>query len=385
MLAQLPHHMMWRSRLSCGSSAARTGLGAPRLPTLPAPSARRPLTNYRVRHASSDAAVTTIGPAEALLSACRSRCSYFVHFGNCIVLLAINQTDMMHLRGLSIGASCCGIAYNMLQPNPLVAPALWGVFFIGCHTYQISILLREQQEVRLSDDEEAAYQRAFVRFGFTPRQFLDILEAAQPPPPAEGGAFATHGHGATIHARGSPMDTISFVLEGEVEMVSTTDDGMSTVHPGKGGWLGEFYDPNIPSDYWEKPHTHPISYRCVDRAGCRTFQLARQAMHETIAANPRLHAMATRAEVDDLWGKLHRAPANLRRRSYQAMLEVAVSDGEVSASERRLLDEFRERHGVEEAEHSKYLEQLGWTEAEFAAGAQQQQSQQHQPEQQHKS
>ena len=92
MLAQLPHHMMWRSRLSCGSSAARTGLGAPRLPTLPAPSARRPLTNYRVRHASSDAAVTTIGPAEALLSACRSRCSYFVHFGNCIVLLAINQT-----------------------------------------------------------------------------------------------------------------------------------------------------------------------------------------------------------------------------------------------------------------------------------------------------
>ena len=222
MLAQLPHHMMWRSRLSCGSSAARTGLGAPRLPTLPAPSARRPLTNYRVRHASSDAAVTTIGPAEALLSACRSRCSYFVHFGNCIVLLAINQTDMMHLRGLSIGASCCGIAYNMLQPNPLVAPALWGVFFIGCHTYQISILLREQQEVRLSDDEEAAYQRAFVRFGFTPRQFLDILEAAQPPPPAEGGAFATHGHGATIHARGSPMDTISFVLEGEVEMVSTS-------------------------------------------------------------------------------------------------------------------------------------------------------------------
>jgi ABC-type Fe2+-enterobactin transport system substrate-binding protein len=40
---------------------------------------------------------------------------------------------------------------------------------------------------------------------------------------------------------------------------------------------------------------------------------------------------------------------------------------------------------IEEAEHGKYLEQLGWTEAEFAAGAQQQQSQQRQQEQQHQS
>lgn len=340
---------------------------------------RCPYVQAPIRCASSTTSTATTGGAnkavEALLTTCRSRCSYFVHIGNCIVLLAINQTDMMQLRGLSIAASCCGIAYNMLQPKPLIAPALWGLFFIGCHAFQISVLLREQQEVRLTALEEQAYERAFVRFGFTQRQFLDILEVAQPAAGSSHDTFADYSYGDIVHARGSPMEVISFVLQGEVEMVSTTDDGMSTVRPGKGGWLGEFYDPNIASDYWEKPHAHPISYRCIDRDGCRTFQLVRRAMHETISANPRLHAMATRAEVDDLWGKLHRAPANLRRRSYQAMLEVAVSDGEISASERQLLDDFRRRHHISDAEHVKNLAELGWTAVQFAEGSQRNQEQ----------
>jgi hypothetical protein len=80
--------------------------------------------------------------------------------------------------------------------------------------------------------------------------------------------------------------------------------------------------------------------------------------------------MATRAEVDDLWGKLHSAPANLRRRSYQAMLEVAVSDGAISPGERRLLDDFRERHQIQPAEHEQFLQALGWTAAQFARGTQ---------------
>jgi hypothetical protein len=43
------------------------------------------------------------------------------------------QKDMLQLRSLSVTASCCGIAYNLLQPTPLWAPAAWGAFFISCH------------------------------------------------------------------------------------------------------------------------------------------------------------------------------------------------------------------------------------------------------------
>ena len=48
-------------------------------------------------------------------------------------LLQQRQKDMLQLRSLSVTASCCGIAYNLLQPTPLWAPAAWGAFFISCH------------------------------------------------------------------------------------------------------------------------------------------------------------------------------------------------------------------------------------------------------------
>ena len=139
---------------------------------------------------------------------------------------------------------------------------------------------------------------------------------------------------------------------------------------GKGAWLGEFFDANMEDGYWQREHRHPISYRCVSEEGCTTFQLARRALYDAINNNPRLRAMATRVEVDDLWGKLHRAPANLRRRSYQAMLEVALSDGEISSGERQLLDSFRCRHQINDDIHRKFLAELGWTMDQYAIGCQ---------------
>jgi hypothetical protein len=33
---------------------------------------------------------------------------------------------------------CAGVAFNLLQPTPLVAPAAWGIFFICGHGIQVS-------------------------------------------------------------------------------------------------------------------------------------------------------------------------------------------------------------------------------------------------------
>ena len=35
---------------------------------------------------------------------------------------------------------------------------------------------------------------------------------------------------------------------------------MVNILPGKGSWLGEFFDPAEPEDYWEKPHVHHVTW-----------------------------------------------------------------------------------------------------------------------------
>ncbi len=38
-------------------------------------------------------------------------------------------------------------------------------------------------------------------------------------------------------------------------------DKVVNILPGKGSWLGEFFDPAEPEDYWEKPHVHHVTWR----------------------------------------------------------------------------------------------------------------------------
>ena len=173
------------------------------------------------------------------LAKCRANPTVFVHFGNCIVLLAINQTDMLQLRGLSIGASFFGIAFNMLQPKPLKAPVClphppppYAHCVAGCvgpvlhwmplmageilrslqrlltRSVQIGKLLREQQPLELNCNEELAYDRAFCEWGFTPRHFLDILDAAAPSKP-----FREFRPAENITEIGTPNTEICALLE----------------------------------------------------------------------------------------------------------------------------------------------------------------------------
>eukprot|EP00746_Dinoflagellata_sp_MGD_P014569 gnl/MRDRNA2_/MRDRNA2_132012_c0_seq1.p1 gnl/MRDRNA2_/MRDRNA2_132012_c0~~gnl/MRDRNA2_/MRDRNA2_132012_c0_seq1.p1 ORF type:complete len:343 (-),score=73.78 gnl/MRDRNA2_/MRDRNA2_132012_c0_seq1:192-1220(-) len=282
---------------------------------------------------------------------------YFVHGGNCIVLLAIVQTDMIPLRSLMIVASTAGIAYNLLQPKPLIPPALWGGFFICCHAYQLSILLRERQKIQLSQDEEQAYEAAFLPFGFTPRQFLDILEHSS-------GKWCDFQKGEYVHHAGSLKEDVHYLLEGEVEMLDENDSEMAKLDPGKGGWLGTLFDPNAGKEQeqherHDSDSKHSLSARCMtDR--CRTLGLRREPLHRILKENPRLSQAATKAEVADLWGKIQRATPEHVRTTYRAMLEVAAIDGVIHANEKHLLESFRQRHGLSEEDHAKCVQELGW-------------------------
>jgi len=289
---------------------------------------------------------------------------YFVHIGNAIVLCAINQTDMLNLRALSIIASSFGVLYNLLQPTPLLAPAAWGLFFISCHVYYMAELLRERQQVVLTPDKEKVYEMAFLRFGFTPRQFCDILEKAQ-------ARWYRFSEGEFVNKRGDTLRDINFLVEGEVHMISATGDYVKRFSPGKGAWLGEFFDPNMTEQqrarFLLEEQTHCMSWKCASRE-CRTLALSKRLLHEHFEANPRLKEAALSAQVYDLWGKLHRSIPESRRLAYQQMLEVALSDGTVDDRERALLEAWRERHRISEQDHVAFLAALSWSEDEFRAG-----------------
>jgi len=316
-------------------------------------------------------------------------CVYFVHAGNIIVLIAINQTDMMNLRCFSVVATCLGIGYNLLQPKPLLAPAAWGVFFIACHLYRILGLLRERRHLTLHEAQEEAYGLVFKEHGFTRRQFLDVLEAAS-------GRWHTFAEGEYVHRKGDERPRIHCILDGEVTMISVTNDAMAKYHPGKGGWLGEFYDPCLEKNSaksstgdgasqlsWQCTHkaadwsaerpcmpcrtlsgTYP-TLRCERKDGCKTLSFLRSSLRDALKANPRIELAATKAEVQDLWGKVCQAVPESRRRTYYAMLEMATISGKIDHNQMELLNQFRVRHNISDAEHAGYLEKLGWTVQRF--------------------
>lgn len=288
-----------------------------------------------------------------------SRCHYFIHVGNCIVLLAINQKDMLQLRSLSVTASCCGIAYNLLQPTPLWAPAAWGAFFISCHLYYITQLLRDRVGITLDPDHEAAYEMAFMPHGFTPRQFLKVFEACS-------GRIEEAFCGTYICRQGETKKWVHYLMEGEAMLIDNAEDKVVNILPGKGSWLGEFFDPAEPDDYWETPRSHRVSFKCIAKR-CRLLTLEIRPLHNAILESGLAEA-ATRAEISDLWGKLRGSHHEHRRNTYSAMLELAVADGKVDPKEVELLDKWKTRHGIPEDDHKVKLAELGWTTEEFTIG-----------------
>lgn len=286
--------------------------------------------------------------------------TYLVHFGNVVALAALSQSDMLYLRCLLAVSTTCGISYNLLQPKPLIPPAIWGCAFLSLHAYMIVMLLREREQLKLSSEEELVYEKAFLPYGFTPRQFRSLLESSQP-------RWCSWGAGDYVRRKGDDMAEVHYLVEGEAEVLSSTDDLLHKIKPGKGGWLGEFFDPNAAIDHWDAPRKLPISYRCTSER-CQTLALDRSAMHRSVKGSPQMEQAAVRAAVSDVWGKLHRVVPDMRRSAYRSMLEVALVDGGLDAAERKMLAEYRQRHKIGDDVHQDVLRDVGWTTEEFAAG-----------------
>jgi len=207
-----------------------------------------------------------------------------------------------------------------------------------------------------SDSSRALWLRVFALS--TPRQYLNVVEEGK-------GQWRTFRKGDIIQRKGEEMSKLHVILEGAAEC---TDANATRQHtPGKGGWLGELYDPNRTAAYWNTPHPATYSIECVSEK-CTTLAFDRKALDTVLRANPRLAEAATRAEIADLWGKLHKAGPERKQRTLASILETALCDGDLNPSERQQIDKFCQKYTITDAELTAELQRLGWSMDDYARG-----------------
>ena len=261
----------------------------------------------------------------------------FVHLSALLGLSGFISSNVLMLRAFSILSSLSALAFNTW--NGLRVPAAWNAIFVSINSLRISQLLRSQHDcLTLTPDESELYERAFLQFGVTPREFAVLLRES-------GATWLDYpSGGAMLAEQGDPMPNIWYILKGSVEVIRNGRK-MRTINPchdikKAGGWIGELFDPNESPTYWDEPHHWHVGFQV--NAGTRLVSFARRPLHDVIASRPNLREAATKAEVSDLWGKLRASMRGVPAHVYRGMLLMAEVDGAIDEHERAELSQYAE-------------------------------------------
>lgn len=251
---------------------------------------------------------------------------YIVHFGNLLAVCAMLQSDMLYLRSFMIGASICGIAFNLLQPLPLITPAAWGCFFIAGHSIQIYFLIRDKLSITMSQDLNQVYEDAFFGYGFTPRQFIDLCNFCNY-------SFQTFKKGENIVTEGSDMPYLHWLYQGKLAVKTKKFGDLGVVdEKTETKWLGEFFDPNRDPNYWKNPHSWIVTYFCLE--DCKVLRLNRKKLDIFLNQNDNFKEKASKVVIKDIWGKLRNVRKSDVLKSYTEMLNIALLTDEAALSEK---------------------------------------------------
>jgi hypothetical protein len=264
-------------------------------------------------------------------------------------VLALCTNDMLQLRCCMVGASLWGIAYNILQPTPLLAPAGWGCVFICGHLLQIGRILRDRAQVEMTEDAVDLYESAFHPHHFRPRQFLKIMEI---------GRVEVLEAGTVITSIGNEATELILIWDG---VAAVRDQSNVPVgHIGQHRWIGNMVRSSTGHNQW--------NYNIKAEAPCKVIKWRRAELDELLASDRTLHVCAASLIANDLTWKLSESAALHAFHEYHSMLEVAVADGRLVAEEKKQLREFRLSHKLSMDDHSRCLADLGWSDHEYEDG-----------------
>lgn len=67
-----------------------------------------------------------------------------VYAANLLYLVAYAVRDILHLRMLTIVATCCLAVYFYNQVQPMMTVVYWNVFFVALNAFQLGHIYRER-------------------------------------------------------------------------------------------------------------------------------------------------------------------------------------------------------------------------------------------------
>jgi len=275
--------------------------------------------------------------------------SYIAHVGNACAVVALCTNDMLQLRCCMIGASSWGIAYNILQPTPLVAPACWGCFFICGHLFQIVRIWRDRAQVEMTEEAVDLYESAFHPHHFRPRQFLKIMDLGRVEVLEAGTVLTSIGHEAT---------ELILIWDGSADVRDRSNVPVGHIRQHR--WIGNMVRRSAGNNQW--------NFDIKADAPCRVIRWSRAELDELLDSDRTLHECAASLIANDLTWKLSESATTHALHEYRSMLEVAVADGRLVAEEKKMLREFRQSHLLSMDDHSRCLADLGWSDHEYDDG-----------------
>eukprot|EP00808_Paulinella_micropora_P017232 g77730.t1 len=278
----------------------------------------------------------------AMLRASIKSPQYLIHIANGFALLAMGSQDMLNLRTFMILGNLCGIAYNLAQSPPLLPPVCWGMLFTMGHAVQIFLLFRKH-EINLTQRELDFYEAAFLPYSFTPRDFKTLIDECD-------ASWWQVPKGHVFCRKGEEMPHIWYLVKGKAD-VQVNDDRTIAFVPGRGAWLGEFWDPNFTGDSRTRQHAWRATITADE--DCEVVQVDRLKLRLALESRPQLMTKADRVQIGDLWGKLQSAEKGDALETYRNMVKVALVDGTLDPAERRMLDEWRAKHHISDEQHTQ--------------------------------
>lgn len=205
---------------------------------------------------------------------------YFIHAANVLLLLAYSVRNILWLRLFALASSLIAIPYFVLQPTPLWAPIGWSSLFAAINIFQSWRLIIERRPVKLTPEEEEI--RRLVFQDLPPRKVLQVLSI---------GSWTTAKTGEHLIDRGKPIEAISLIVRGKVQV--TRDERI----------LGELVTGNLVGSALLLSGA-PADITAVAMEPVRAMRWDVETLERYLSANPEIRTMMQKHLARDLAGKL---------------------------------------------------------------------------------
>lgn len=257
---------------------------------------------------------------------------------------ALMLTDVLWVRGVMMVGQSLGMAFNLLQPRPLLLPARWNALFLVFNGYHVAKLLLEKRPLTLTADEAQLYAKAFQPFDVTPREFLRLMEQGEWVRFEPGEVLTRHGE----------VNTRLLVI----------DEGVAEVTVGR-RLVGKCLPANYVGEMTFMNRTQKAACATVRAATpIKAVAWERAGLRDMLSGDEELMAKVKESITNDVMRKLDKDHDHSTEDTVRTVMRATLAGRTVTPESRRALEAFRgPGFDFDEA-----LRDCGWTADEFQRG-----------------